>query len=418
MKLIKTSLYSAITTFIRIASGFIANKIVAIFTGPAGVAVIGQFTNFVAIILTVSNGAINTGVVKYTAEYENNELKQKKMLSTALRISMFCSFFFGFFLFIWANYFSNLILKNSIYNNAIRVLGITIIFYSLNNLLISILNGKSEIKKYTIVNTFGSLVGLIFTVLLVYFCKIEGALYSIVLSQSIVFFITLFFVIKSNWFSWSYFKYSFDKTLAKKLGGFSLMALVSVFTAPVVQILLRDMVISKIGLDAAGYWQGMMKVSDGYLLLITTALSTYYLPKLSSLKEDKDLRNEILYGYKIIMPVVFISCLLIYFSRLFIIKLLYTNSFVEMEQLFLYQLIGDFFKIAAWLISYLMLAKAMTKLFIITEIVFSLTYLIFGYICVDVFGLIGLTIAFVINYFIYFIFMLSYFRKLIFYKNE
>ena len=389
----------------------------AIFTGPAGVAIIGQFANFVAIILTVSNGAINNGVVKYTAEYDSDELKLKKLLSTALKISIFCSLFFGFFLFISADYFSNLILKNSIYKNAIRVLGVTIIFYSLNNLLISILNGKSQIRRYTIVNTFGSIIGLIFTVLLVYFYKTEGALYSIVLSQSIIFFITLFFVIKSNWFSWSYFKYPLDIELAKKLGNFSLMALVSVFTAPVVQILLRDMVISKIGLDSAGYWQGMMKVSDGYLLLITTALSTYYLPKLSSLKEDKDLRDEMFYGYKIIMPVVFIGCLVIYLLRFFIIKLLYTNSFIEMEQLFLFQLIGDFFKIAAWLIAYLMLAKAMTKIFIITEIVFSLTYLILGYICVDLYGLIGITIAFVINYFIYFIFMISYFRKLIFYKK-
>ncbi|MBS7255453.1 O-antigen translocase [Flavobacterium branchiicola] len=408
MQLIKTSLYSAITTFIRIASGFIANKVVAMFTGPAGV----------AIILTVSNGAINTGVVKYTAEYDGNEFKQKKLLSTALKISIACSIFFGLWLLLFANYFSELILKTSIYENAIRVLGLTIIFYSLNSLLISIINGKRQIKQYTIVNTLGSVIGLIFTVVLVYFYKTEGALYSIVLSQSVIFFVTVFFVFKSDWFSWNYFKRPFSTELAKKLGGFSMMALVSVFTAPVVQILLRNMVISKVNLDAAGYWQGMMKVSDGYLLLITTALSTYYLPKLSSLKNDKDIRAEMFYGYKIIMPTVFIGCAVIYLCRFLVIKILYTGSFFDMQELFLFQLIGDFFKIAAWLIAYLMLAKAMTKLFIVTEIVFSIIYLILGYICVDIFGLIGITIAFAINYFIYFVFMGCYFRKLIFSKNE
>jgi len=406
------------TTFIRIASGFVANKVVAMFTGPAGVAIIGQFANFVSIVLTVSNGAINTGVVKYTAEYDESEFKQKKLLSTALKISIGCSVFFGSLLFLLASYFSDLILKTSIYENAIRVLGLTIIFYSLNSLLISIINGKRQIKQYTIVNTLGSVIGLVFTVVLVYFYKTEGALYSIVLSQSVIFFVTMFFVIKSDWFNWNYFKRPFSVDLAKKLGGFSMMALVSVFTAPVVQILLRNMVISKVNLDAAGYWQGMMKVSDGYLLLITTALSTYYLPKLSSLKNDKDIRAEMFYGYKIIMPTVFVGCSIVYFCRFLIIKLLYTNSFVNMQELFLFQLIGDFFKIAAWLIAYLMLAKAMTKLFIITEIVFSLTYLILGYICVDIFGLIGITIAFAINYFIYFVFMGCYFRKLIFSKNE
>jgi PST family polysaccharide transporter len=418
LQLIKTSLYSAITTFIRIASGFVANKVVAIFTGPPGVAIIGQFSNFVAITLTLSNGAINTGVVKYTAEYDENEVKLKKLLSTALKISISCSLLFGICLLLFANNFSDYILKTAIYKNAISVLGLTIIFYSLNSLLISILNGKRQIKQYTIVNTLGSIIGLLFTVILVYFYKTEGALYSIVLSQSVIFFVTLFFVVKSSWFSWEYFRQSFDVNIAKKLGGFSMMALVSVFTAPVVQILLRNMVISKISIDAAGYWQGMMKVSDGYLLLITTALSTYYLPKLSSLKTDKQIRDEMFNGYKIILPTVFIGCLIMYFLRFFIINLLYTDSFVKMEQLFIYQLIGDFFKIAAWLIAYLMLAKAMTKLFIITEILFSIIYLILGYVCVDLFGLIGLAIAFAINYFVYFLFMGFYFRKLIFYKNE
>ncbi len=418
MKLIKTSLYSAISTFIRIISGFVANKIVAIFTGPSGVALIGQFTNFVTIILTVSNGAINTGVVKYTAEYEGDESKLKRLFSTSLIISTLCSVFFGLILLASSDILSTLILKNSIYKKAIKILGVTVIFYSLNNLLLSILNGKRQIRQYTIVNTLGSLIGLVFTLFLVYFYKTEGALYSIVLSQSIIFFITLLFVIKSNWFSWSYFKYPIDKELLKQLSKFSIMALVSVFTAPIIQMLLREMVISKIDMDSAGYWQGMMKVSDGYLLLVTTALSTYYLPKLSALKENKDLKNEIIYGYKIIMPIVFIGCLSIYFLRFLIIKILYTNDFIQMENLFLYQLIGDFFKIGAWLLSYLMLAKAMMKIFILTEILFSITHLILGYICIDWFGLKGITIAFLINYIIYFIFLISYFRKLIFLKNE
>ncbi len=48
MQLIKTSFFSGIITIIRIASGFVANKVVAVYTGPSGVAVIGAFTNFIA----------------------------------------------------------------------------------------------------------------------------------------------------------------------------------------------------------------------------------------------------------------------------------------------------------------------------------------------------------------------------------
>jgi len=414
LKLIKTSFFSAIITFIRIASGFVASKVVALFTGPAGIALIGQFSNFITIALTFANGAINTGVIKYTAEFEGDEQQLKTLFSTAFKISVACSAIFGLVLLCIATYISQWLFHSSLYINPLRVLGVTIILYALNSLLISILNGKKEIKKYTLVNTIGSIVGLVFTVVLVYFYKITGALYALVLAQSIVFFVTLTMIVKSSWFSKSYFNQSFNKETARKLSGFSLMAIVSALTVPVSQIILRNMVINKLGMNDAGYWQGIMRISDGYLLLVTTSLSTYYLPKLSSLNNDDDLRKEIYHGYKIILPVVFTSCLLIYWLRFFITHMLYSKEFEAMTQLFAFQLIGDFFKMAAWILAYLMLAKAMTKAFIITEVVFSVSYVLLGYVCIHLFNLNGITIAFAINYFIYLIIMIALFRKLLF----
>jgi PST family polysaccharide transporter len=44
-----------------------------------------------------------------------------------------------------------------------------------------------------------------------------------------------------------------------------------------------------------------------------------------------------------------------------------------MKPLFTYQLLGDFFKIGSWLLAYLMIAKALAKTFIITEILFAIS---------------------------------------------
>lgn len=417
MKLIKTTFFSAIITFTRIVSGFVASKVVAIFTGPAGVALIGAFMNFISIVLTFANGAINTGVIKYTAEYNENEEQLKSLFSTALKISIICSIVTGMILILLGSYFSLFIFTTEDYSSQIRVLGFTIILYSLNTLLISILNGKGQIKTYTIVNAVGTLVGLFTTIILVYFYKIQGALYALVLSQSMVFFVTASLIIKSSWFSWSFFSSIFDKVIAKKLSHYSLMAIVTALTGPLSQILLRNILINRLGIDSAGYWQGLMRISDGYLLLITTSLSVYYLPKLSSIKTDLEMRAEIFKGYKIILPSVFFGCIVIYLLRFFIIKTLYTNDFFKMEELFFYQLLGDFFKMAAWILAYLMLAKAMTRVYIITEVLFSATYIVVGYLCIVNFNLKGITIAFAINYFCYFILLLLIFRKLIFSPN-
>ena len=402
----------------RIASGFISNKVVAIYTGPAGVALVGAFTNFILIVFTFANGAINTGVVKYTAEYNEDESRLKRLFSTAFKISVWCSVFVGIILLCFGNYLTSWVFTSTIFIKPVRVLGLTIILYSLNSLLISILNGKSELRAYTIVNSAATTVGLIFTIVLVYFYNIKGALYSLVLAQSVVFFISVALVMRSSWFSWDYFRQQYDQVIATKLSRYSLMAIVTVFTVPLSQIILRNMLISRVGLDAAGYWQGMMRISDGYLMIVTTSLATYYLPVLASIKTKAGLRTEVLKVSRFVLPAVLIGGTLIFFLRFFIIHLLYTGRFVEMENLFAWQLAGDFFKVAGWLLSYIMLAKAITKLYIITEICFTLSYIGLGYWLVTLQQLRGVTMAFALNNAVYFIVMVFIFRKLLFTKRK
>jgi PST family polysaccharide transporter len=108
-----------------------------------------------------------------------------------------------------------------------------------------------------------------------------GALYALVTNQSIIFFVTLSFVIKSNWFKLKYFKQGIDKETLSKLGKYSLMAITSALTVPVSHLIIRNYIGENLGWDSAGYWQGIWYISSMYLMIVTTSLSVYYLPKLS-----------------------------------------------------------------------------------------------------------------------------------------
>jgi PST family polysaccharide transporter len=79
--------------------------------------------------------------------------------------------------------------------------------------------------------------------------------------------------------------------------------------------------------------------------------------------------------------------------------------FLPMKPLFTFQLLGDFFKIGSWLLAYLMIAKAMTKTYITTEIIFAASYVTLSYYLMNCYGIIGATYSFCINYAIYWLFM-------------
>jgi PST family polysaccharide transporter len=64
------------------------------------------------------------------------------------------------------------------------------------------------------------------------------------------------------------------------------MAFVSSVIGPIVFLAIRNYVIQTIGLQEAGYWEAISRISSYYLLFATTILSIYFLPKLSLAKND------------------------------------------------------------------------------------------------------------------------------------
>lgn len=405
MTLIKTSILSAISTIIKVISGFISIKIIAVYVGPSGLALIGQMQNFISMMSSIASAGVNSGVVKYTAEHYADEGAKQKIWSSALKISLVFIVPMAIAIIFLADFISLKLLHTTEYSSIFIVFAITVVFFVLNGLLTSILNGQKEIKKLTILNIIGSIFGLVVTLILVTQYHLYGALIAGIVSQSIVFFITLTFVLKSSWFRLPMFLGSMDREYRNKLLKFSAMTLVSAIMIPLSHMYIRNYIGIHIGWDEAGYWQAIWRISETYLMLITTTLGVYYLPKLSAIQDKAELMAELFYGYKIIMPIVIVMALVIYNFRDLIISILFTKEFSPMAELFLYQLIGDVIKIASWLLGYIMVAKAMTRLFIISQITFIFSFVGFVVLFVNLYGLIGVTIAFAVNYSIYLIFL-------------
>lgn len=178
-----------------------------------------------------------------------------------------------------------------------------------------------------------------------------------------------------------------------------------------IYIKIRSLLTINFDANTAGLWDGMLKISGGYLAVITSAISLYYLPKLSSIKKEKEIKKEIFNGFKVLLPLMFIISFSLFLFKRPIISLFFSSEYINMSDFFFPQLLGDFIRITSQCIAYLMIAKAMTKLFIYTEIYFAIQYLILVWLCIDHFGLIGVFWAYTINSFIYLIFLIFKFKK-------
>lgn len=411
--IIKVFSLNAMSTLVRMLAGLISVKVIAVIIGPAGVALLGQLKNLETILLGLANGGINNGITKYVAEYKEDETQVKIYISNALWITLIASAIVAICLIFGCKEISKLILLTEDYYYVFIIFGFTIVLYTINTLLISIINGYKQFKKYVIVNICGTIFGLIYSVILVFLWELPGAMINTVTYQSIVLIVTFWMCRKLPWMRLDYFKQKYNKPIVEKYLGYSLMTLASLAIAPVVRLLLRGYVISEISAEEAGIWEGMNSISSMYLSVITSAFSIYYLPRLSELKTPQELHSEIIKCYKVIIPMLLVISIGIYLLRNVILWLLFTPEFYAMEGLFAWQLCGDFFKICSWLLAFIMVAKAQTQRYIITEFVFGFTYLFLSFVFLRMNGIVGLVQGYLINYILYMCIMVFLFRNII-----
>ena len=200
MDLKTTTLWSALSTIIRMLAGIISVKFVAYIVGPSGVALIGQLQSFISITNSGANMGMGQGTIKYLSEDRKDKIKHQKIVSSSFFVTVFCSIIISTVILVFYNTIGNYLFKTNDFDFIIIILALSLSFYAVQQILTQVLNGYQEIKKLIVAKIVTSIIGLIFTLLLVYIAGVEGALLALVITQIIGFIVLIYFSLKSSWF--------------------------------------------------------------------------------------------------------------------------------------------------------------------------------------------------------------------------
>jgi O-antigen/teichoic acid export membrane protein len=70
-KLFSVALISGALTLMRMASGFVIAKVVAVYTGPSGIAMLGQVQGIVSALAGVVTSPAGAGIVRFTSVHHD-----------------------------------------------------------------------------------------------------------------------------------------------------------------------------------------------------------------------------------------------------------------------------------------------------------------------------------------------------------
>lgn len=403
-RLLKVTAMTGLLTLLRMMMGFVIAKVVAIYTGPTGMAMLGQVQSMVTSLNGIINAPVGSGIVRYTAEKQGEGFDacapwwraslQWVLIISAITIPT------GLLL---ADHIAVWLFQDTTLTWIVMVTVAVLPLSAIGTLCNSVINGQQQYRRYVSLGMLSVLISGTVMLTMIIQANIKGALLATAVQAALIGVIMLVANLRQPWFKLRYWWGTTNSEARKAIGGYMLMAITTALTVPTSLILVRNILIDQIGWEAAGQWQAVWKISEVYLGVITMALGTYYLPRLSSLVGVDAIVSEIHRTARIVLPIAVILALSIYLLRDVAICLLFSDEFSSARNLFAIQLCGDVIKIASWLYAYPMLSRGATKWFMATELLSSIIFVILTYFFVSYVGIEGATIAYLVSYFIYFI---------------
>ncbi len=396
-----TSIFGGVQVFNMIIS-LVRSKVIAILIGPAGIGLIGLFNSALNLIASCTNSGIEISGVKAVATAENNATTLAKEVAILRRLIYFTGILGAVVVLLFAPVLSRITFGNTSQTLSFVLLSVTLLFKQLTNGNLLVLQGLSKVKYLAKANFYGNLLGLLVSLPLYYFFKIDGIIPAIVFSSVVAMIAAFFFrnKIKIDAVALTN-KEVFTEGKQLIILGFSLslIGLLTTLSSYLLQIFISNFKgVGEVGLYSAGF-----TIINTYVGVIFTAMATDYYPRLAKVCDDnfqikKLVKEQSVIAILLLTPIIVVF--LIFAPT--VIRLLYSKEFLPIVPLVCWGILGMIVKAVSWSMGYVLIAKGDSKVFVRTSIGFNLAFLIINMIGFYFYGLQGLGITFLVNYIIHF----------------
>ena len=408
------SLYTVlngISQLVKAMSSLVINKMIVVFLGSPALLFVGNLKSVFTLLQQISGAGIYEGAVKYlSGEYKN---RQAFILQACLSLMLVGFFISTALYFILFDQILDLLQLGEKDRELIPWLTggivLSLLCFVFHTLMQSFFHGLKSYKIIVQSTLISALLTLGVSTALIYYVNKIGLILSVFV-PSVILLLTYFFHSRKSWhFGRVLFGKPFRLFIFKPLLSFTAMSAVAAIVFPAVLITIRSLLVEHSGVELASYWEGYSRLSIFISGLAISSISLYYLPKLVQANPGEEMLRVVIWGVKFLFAIAFPAMLLIFLFGNDIIPLLYTSSFLETIFLLKWELLGTFLKLLSFTVSFIMIAKKLTTVFVLSEFISGLLFLGLSMLFIDLYGVVGASIAFAGTYFLYLLWAVIYF---------
>jgi len=400
-----TSLFGGVQ-IIQVLLNLVRGKVIAVLLGAAGVGLNSLFISSVSLINNISGLGLNFTAVRDIARAnESNDQERLSHVITIFKRWLYATSLIGFAaVIILSPVLSQHTFKNNNYIFSFVLLSFMVLFGSLSSGNAALLQGTRNLKKYALHTLTGSLVGVIVSVPFYYFLGIKGIVPALIVSSFITYLFSIYYTsgihVKTAEIS---IKETYSGGLDMVKLGVAMMMSISI--SSLVHYLINTYISSKGSLADLGFYQAGMAITSQSIGLVFTAMAVDYYPRLAAVCDDnvkvKEMVNQ---QGEITMLIATPALILLSVAAPLVINILYSSEFLPITGFLRTIAFGMLFKAASYSIGAISFSKGDKKVFFFLEgIYMNASILLFSVIGYKLGGLNGLSLAYLIMHFIYFI---------------
>jgi O-antigen/teichoic acid export membrane protein len=399
-----TSLFGGVQFFTIIIS-VIRTKLIAVFIGPAGMGVIALLNSTLGLISSISGLGIETSAVKNISEnYKNEDLKTVSKTIHIVKRIVFLTGLFGMLLtIVFSKVLSIITFGNSSQTYAFILLAVIVLFKQLSSGQLAVLQGLRQLQFLAKANLYGNLFGLLFSIPIYSFLKIDAIIPTILIASLTVLIFSFYYSNKIKTDKGEITKEAFfieGKSILKLGFMLTISSVLTLLSTYLIQIY-----IGKIGsLEQVGFYNAGFTLLNSYVGIIFTVMSTDYFPKLASVNSDnyKIRQSVIEQAFTSIMIITPVIVLFLTFISV-LIPIIYTPKFNEIIPMVCFGILGMLFRAVSWSMGFILIAKGDSKMFIKTAVGFNILSLVMNVLGYYFYGLEGLGFSFCLYFLFHFI---------------
>ena len=408
-RLVRATAILGLGSAATVAAAIIRAKILAARLGPEGTGVLAQLSGLTAVLVPFATLGAGAGVISLIAEARGRGdlTRVRRVTNTAIHLAWGLGLLFAVVTAALSPWIAQGIYRDRGFAWAIILGAITVPLSAVASLRTAMLQGHEAVRSMAALNTIVAVFGIATIVPMAWIFGVKGAVAQLVLVA-----------LAQVWLSRRLLKPLtpaleatavaggvsgtpamreplIDRALLKPIARYGGSALLVGLSSTLTLLVLRSILVQKLGIAQNGIYQVCVGVSGLTMPLILNSISATVWPEIASKRNDPDtiiaMTGAIRLGFLLVTGL----CASLLVGAPIWVPLFYSHRFAGALDLLPFQFLGDYFRTAAWTFGIWLVPRERLRPWVLFDVIYGLVLLGAFLLLVDRVGLKSVVLAYV-----------------------